>query len=138
MFVWHNDEVRHDHDEVVVLGATPDCPNQMWRHRSLPAWGRAGPSGNHPGRKRRAGSRRNRIRLEKDGADVDALIAEADDAADAKTMLQEFLRFSRRRALDIGKCAERLGPSDGGAPSPAGRDRPARPPYPQNRFPGAA
>ena len=101
MFVWHNDEVRHDHDEVVVLGATPDCPNQMWRHRSLPAWGVQGhleiTRAEAPG-----WFERNRIRLEKDGADVDALIAEADDAADAKTMLQEFLRFSRRRALDIG------------------------------------
>ena len=98
MFVWHNDEVRHDHDEMVVLGTTPDCPNQMWRHRSLPVWGVQG----HLEITRAEAPEwfeRNRAPLTKDGADVDALIAEADDAAEAKTMLREFLAFSRRRAL---------------------------------------
>ena len=98
MFVWHNDEVRHDHPDMVVLGTTPGCPNQIWRHRSLSAWGVQGhieiTRAEAP-----AWFEHNRARLEQDGADVDALIAEADDAAEAKTMLREFLRFSRRRAL---------------------------------------
>ncbi len=94
MFVWHNDEVRHDHDDMVVLGSTPRCPNQMWRHRTLPVWGVQGhleiTRSEAP-----AWFERNRALLAGDGADVDALIAEAEDATEASTMLQEFLKLSR-------------------------------------------
>ncbi|MDA0704041.1 MAG: type 1 glutamine amidotransferase [Proteobacteria bacterium] len=97
MFVWHNDEVRHDHRDMVVLGRTPECPNQMWRHREVPAWGVQGhleiTRAEAP-----AWFSRNRARLENDGADVDALIAQADDATKAKTMLREFLRYAGRKA----------------------------------------
>jgi GMP synthase-like glutamine amidotransferase len=99
MFLWHNDEVRHDHKDMVILGTTPDCLNQIWRHRSLPAWGVQG----HLEITRTEAPtwfERNRVRLEKDGADVNALIAEADESAEAKTMLREFLGYSRRRAIE--------------------------------------
>jgi GMP synthase-like glutamine amidotransferase len=97
MFVWHNDEVRHDHRDMIVLGHTPECPNQMWRHREVPAWGVQG----HLEITRAEAPTwfsRNRARLENDGADVDALITEADDAGKAKTMLREFLRYASRKA----------------------------------------
>ena len=128
LFVWHNDEVRPDHPDVVVLGTTLDCPNQIWRHRSLPAWGVQG----HVEITRAeapAWFERNRARLERDGADVGALIAEADDAAEAKTMLREFLRFSRRRAIGDGEPRVSQ-PGHGGvganAPGRLGNVRPCR------------
>ncbi len=96
MFVWHNDEVRGDHPDVDVLASTDDCPNQIWRHRSAPAWGVQG----HPEITRAEGPRwfeRNRERLEGDGADVDALIADVDEAPEAKTMLRNFFDYCRRR-----------------------------------------
>ena len=106
MFVWHNDEVRHDHREMVVLGSTPGCPNQMWRHRSQPVWGVQG----HLEITRAEAPQwfeRNRARLERDGADVDRLIAEADAAAEAQSILQEFFRFSRGAAQDSLRAGRR-------------------------------
>jgi GMP synthase-like glutamine amidotransferase len=99
MFVWHNDEVRHDHADMIVLASTARCPNQIWKHRRFPAWGIQG----HP--EVDAGQARDwfelsRSRLEADGADVDALKARAVDALEAKTMLTNFMSFAhshRRR-----------------------------------------
>ena len=90
MFVWHNDEVSAGHPDMQVLASTDVCPNQIWRHRAAPAWGVQG----HLEITRReapAWFERNRDRLERDRADVDALIADADESADAKTMLRNFL-----------------------------------------------
>jgi GMP synthase (glutamine-hydrolysing) len=57
MFVWHNDEVRAGHPDMVILASSDLCPNQVWRHRSLPAWGiRATPRS--PAPRPRSGSRK--------------------------------------------------------------------------------
>ena len=97
MFVWHNDEIRHDHPDMRILASSDVCPNHIWRHRAAPAWGVQG----HP-EITRAGARgwfeHNRERLECDGADVDSLIADAHDASEAKTMLRNFLDLCRARA----------------------------------------
>lgn len=90
MFVWHNDEVRADHPDMVVLASTAACPNQIWRYRDRPIWGIQG----HPEVTRdNAGAWMNRSRaaLERDGADVDKLIAEADDSEAGLAMLANFL-----------------------------------------------
>jgi GMP synthase (glutamine-hydrolysing) len=89
MFVWHNDEVRADHPDMRVLASSALCPNQIWRHRSTPAWGIQG----HPEVTRAQfiqWAEDSRERLEKDGADVDALGRDACDAEAAKTMLTNF------------------------------------------------
>ncbi|NQW10337.1 MAG: type 1 glutamine amidotransferase [Alphaproteobacteria bacterium] len=39
MFVWHNDDVRANHPDMVVLASSDDCPNQVWRYRDQPVWG---------------------------------------------------------------------------------------------------
>ncbi|MFD2237560.1 type 1 glutamine amidotransferase [Aureimonas populi] len=94
MFVWHNDEVRHDHPDMVILASSDACPNQVWRHRTVPAWGIQG----HPEITRAqapAWFSQNRLRMEKDGGDVDGFIAEADEAAEAKTMLSRFAELVR-------------------------------------------
>lgn len=106
MFVWHNDDVRSGHPEMQVLATTPACANQIWRHRRHPAWGVQGhleitvaeaPSW----------FGRNRARLEADGADVDRLIAEAEEAEAAKTVLGRFLRYCLGEAVARGGAGER-------------------------------
>ncbi|SEQ19788.1 GMP synthase-Glutamine amidotransferase [Faunimonas pinastri] len=95
MFVWHNDEVRHDHPDMVVLAASDDCPNQVWRHRTAPAWGIQG----HPEVTRAQAPiwfEENRARMEKDGGDVDDFIAHPDEALEAKTMLTRFAEMVLR------------------------------------------
>ena len=106
MFVWHNDEIRHDHPDMRILASSDVCPNQIWRHRAAPAWGVQG----HLEITRAEAPRwfeRNRERLERDGADVDALIADAHDASEAKTMLRDFLNLCRARtAGGTGQAGE--------------------------------
>jgi len=94
MFVWHNDEVRDAHPAMRILGSTDLCPNHVWRYRELPIWGIQG----HPEVNREQARRwfaDNRERLTADGADVDALIQAADDAAEAKRLLSNFMEVCR-------------------------------------------
>lgn len=96
MFVWHNDEVRAAHRDMRILAHSPDCPNHIWRYRDLPIWGIQG----HPevdAAQARAWFEDSRKRLEADGADVDALKTQAHDAADAKTMLRNFIAVATAR-----------------------------------------
>ncbi len=89
MFVWHNDEVRHDHPDMVILASSDVCPNQVWRHRDVPAWGIQG----HPEITRAQAAvwfEENRERMTKDGSNVDDLIASAHEAMEAKTALTRF------------------------------------------------
>lgn len=93
MFVWHNDEVKAEHPDMVILAHSPDCPNHVWRHRSLPVWGIQG----HPevdAAQARAWFEMSRARLEADGADVERLKETAVDADEAKTMLTNFMRHA--------------------------------------------
>ena len=92
MFVWHNDEVRADHPEMRILASSDLCPNQIWRHRTAPAWGIQG----HPEVTRtqfRDWSESSRARMEGDGADIEALNRMADDAEQAKTMIANFAAY---------------------------------------------
>jgi len=38
-FMWHGDEVRADHPDIVVLADNEACGNHLWRWRHGPAWG---------------------------------------------------------------------------------------------------
>lgn len=89
MFVWHNDEVRHDHPKMVILASSDVCPNQVWRHHDVPAWGIQG----HPEITRAQAEvwfEENRERMTEDGSNVDDLIASAHEALEAKTALTRF------------------------------------------------
>ncbi len=89
MFVWHNDEVRAAHPDMTILAVSDLCPNQIWRWRDRPFWGIQG----HPEITREQAPvwfEENRERMTRDGAQVDMLKAQADEAADAKTMLTRF------------------------------------------------
>lgn len=89
MFVWHNDEVRANHPEMILLAASDVCPNQIWRHRTLPVWGIQG----HPEIDRAQALHwfaEARARLEADGADLASLARDAEDALSAKTVFNRF------------------------------------------------
>jgi len=89
MFVWHNDEVRAEHPDMTILASTDLCPNQIWRYRDAHVWGIQG----HPEITRVQAPiwfEESRSRMEKDGANVDALKEAADEAATAKTTLTRF------------------------------------------------
>lgn len=97
MFVWHNDEVRAGHPDMTILAYSDDCPNQIWRWRDAPAWGIQG----HPEITRKQAPvwfEENRERMTQDGADVDALIASADEASEAKTMLTRFADYVKEQS----------------------------------------
>jgi GMP synthase (glutamine-hydrolysing) len=95
MFVWHNDEVRADHPDMRILASSDACPNQIWRYRDQPIWGIQG----HPEVTRAQAILwfdEVRPRLERDGADVAALQAQAIEADQAKTMLRRFAELCRQ------------------------------------------
>ncbi len=84
MFVWHNDEVRAHHSDVVVLAGTEDCPNH-----DRPIWGIQG----HPEVTRTQALTwfdQKRRTLEADGADVDALKADAEETTEANDLVRNF------------------------------------------------
>lgn len=92
MFVWHNDEVRSDHSDMVVLASSDVCPNQIWRYRNRPVWGIQG----HPEITARIAPEwfeQNRERMERDGADIAALKREATDTEQARFLLKAFADF---------------------------------------------
>jgi len=94
MFVWHNDEVRSDHPDMVILASSENCPNQIWRYKDKNIWGIQG----HPEVTKNAAANwfeNRRDRLEKDGVDVDDLIFRADNASNSKTLLSNFATVCR-------------------------------------------
>ncbi len=92
MFVWHNDEVRAGHPDMVILASSADCPNQVWRWRDQPIWGVQGHleiSLVHAP----AWFADCREVMISDGADVDALLANAVEQTAAQTILQRFADY---------------------------------------------
>ncbi len=97
MFVWHNDEVRGDHPDMVILAYSDICPNHVWRYRDTRAWGIQG----HPEITKAQAPiwfEENRARMEADGADIDELKASAHEAEEAKTMLTRFIDVVKENA----------------------------------------
>lgn len=95
MFVWHNDEVRATHPDMTILAASDQCPNQIWRYKDRPIWGIQG----HPEitlEQAPLWFEQNRTTMGRDGADIQHLIATADEALAAKSMLTRFVTFISR------------------------------------------
>lgn len=102
MFVWHNDEVRPTGEGMIILAASADCPNHIWRFRDLPIWGIQG----HPEVKplvARDWLTKNRPILERDGADVDGLIADRGSDPAVDSFLGNFLAYVRGASSEGGR-----------------------------------
>ena len=96
MFVWHNDEVRAAHPDMTILATSDQCPNQIWRYKEQPIWGIQG----HPEitlQQAPLWFEQNRATMERDGGDIAQLIATADEAEAAKSMLSRFANFVASR-----------------------------------------
>jgi GMP synthase-like glutamine amidotransferase len=94
LFVWHNDDVQADHDSMTIYGKSDICPNHLWRSRDLPVWGIQG----HPEvtmANAHQWFEENRKLLEKDGADVDGLVRNAEDTSPAATTFTNFIEVCR-------------------------------------------
>lgn len=92
MFIWHNDEVKASHPDMVILASSPDCPNQIWRYKNRPIWGIQG----HPELTRQTALNlfdEDAAVFERDGANLEQLRMEAHDAPEAKTMLNRFAQM---------------------------------------------
>jgi GMP synthase-like glutamine amidotransferase len=75
-----------------VIGSTNDCPNQIWRYGDRPIWGIQG----HPELTRQQARqvfKKNRTRLQEDGADVDRLIRDAVETVEAKKLIDNFIKI---------------------------------------------
>ena len=92
MFIWHNDEIRAGHSDMVLLASSDDCPNQIWRYRDRPVWGIQG----HPEITATLAPtwfEQNRARMERDGADIAQLKSAAEETAAAHALLSRFARI---------------------------------------------
>ena len=92
MFVWHNDEVKAGHPDMVILASSSACPNQIWRYQNRPIWGIQG----HPELTRQTALTlfdEDEAVFERDGADLAQLRADAHDAPGAKTLLNRFAQM---------------------------------------------
>jgi GMP synthase (glutamine-hydrolysing) len=90
MFVWHNDEVRAEHEDMIILGASADCPNHIWRYRGKPIWGIQG----HPELDRNqliSVLQDYRRYFTRAGADVDALILQAAGNSRVIKLIENFI-----------------------------------------------
>lgn len=97
MFVWHNDEVRADHPDMVVLASSSQCPNHIWRFRDQTIWGVQG----HPELSRENASMwigKAAAALRQDGADPERLIAETGDGLTGRALLGNFTRVCQSSA----------------------------------------
>lgn len=106
VFHWHQDEVRPDDPDIIVLAESPDCANQIWRWRHGPAWGvQPHPEFDH--KQLIAWFTHNRELFETAGLTLQDLTDRADDNLDAGRLIANFLTFVVARAN-----RDRPGPTD--------------------------
>ena len=92
MFVWHNDEVYPNHPDLKIIAYSDDCPNHIFRYKDKDIWGIQG----HPEitlKESKDWFEENREDLEKDGANIDDLLRNADEASPAKMMIERFAKL---------------------------------------------
>jgi GMP synthase (glutamine-hydrolysing) len=94
MFVWHNDEIKADHKDMVILGSSAICPNHIWRFKDKPFWGIQG----HPELNKGQAievleSYRNYFI--RDGVDIKEIIKQADNNIKAIKLIQNFIDYCK-------------------------------------------
>ena len=95
MFVWHNDEIRAEHEDMVILGKSDVCPNHIWRFRNEPVWGIQG----HPELNREQAIQvldHYRDYFIRDKADIDAIKGQAANNIEGIKLIQNFIDFCKR------------------------------------------
>jgi len=95
MFVWHNDEIRADHEDMVILGKSAVCPNHIWRYKNEPVWGIQG----HPELNREQVIQvldNYRDCFIRDGADIDGIKEQAVNNIEGIKLIQNFIDFCKR------------------------------------------
>jgi GMP synthase (glutamine-hydrolysing) len=97
VFHWHGDEVRGDHEAIVVLADSDDCGNQIWRWSQGPVWGiQPHPEMDSEGLVRWFAE--NRQQFEAGGMDYERLRKEAHDSQDAFGALCNFVDYVKQNA----------------------------------------
>ena len=92
MFVWHNDEVSPDHPDLRIIAYSDDCPNHIFRYKDKPIWGIQG----HPEitlEESKNWFKENHEDLEKDGARINDLLRDVNEAIPAKMMIERFAKL---------------------------------------------
>lgn len=96
-FMWHGDEVRADHPDIVILADGTDCANHIWRWRHGPVWGIQP----HPEMDQEQICRfieKNRDWFEREGKDADALLKHPEPNDQLHVVFDRFFEIVREHA----------------------------------------
>ncbi len=104
VFHWHGDEVRSDHQQIIVLAEGPGCRNQIWRWSEGPVWG-IQPHPEMNGGELHCWIEQNRSRFEAMGHDVDSYLSQCFSSDSGYAILERFLAHVTRPELAMVSCA---------------------------------
>ena len=96
-FMWHGDEVRSDHPDIVILADGKDCANHIWRWRHGLVWGIQP----HPEMDQDQICRfieKNRDWFAREGKDADALLRSPEPNDQLHVVFDRFFNIVRQRA----------------------------------------
>lgn len=96
-FMWHGDEVRADHPDIVILADGKDCANHIWRWRHGLVWGIQP----HPEMDQDQICRfieKNRDWFAREGKDADALLRSPEPNDQLHVVFDRFFNIVRQRA----------------------------------------
>ncbi len=94
-FMWHGDEVRADHQDIVILADGKDCANHIWRWRHGLVWGIQP----HPEMDQEQICRfieKNRDWFEREGKDADALLRQPEPNDQLHVVFDRFFEIVRQ------------------------------------------
>jgi GMP synthase (glutamine-hydrolysing) len=100
-FMWHGDEVRADHPEIIVLADNPVCANHIWRWAKGPVWG-IQPHPEMDQTQIKEFLLQNRAWFVSEGKDVDALLAQLEPNDELAPIFDRFLALTKQPALVRG------------------------------------
>ena len=97
-FMWHGDEVRADHPDILILADGKDCANHIWRWRHGMVWGLQP----HPEMDQDQICRfieKNRDWFEREGKDADALLKQPEPNDQLHVVFDRFFEIVRRQSV---------------------------------------
>lgn len=96
-FMWHGDEVRADHPDIIVLADNDVCANHLWRWRHGPVWGIQP----HPEMDQNQICdflHKNRDWFAAEGKDVEPILAALEPNDDLSPIFEKFLNLVQSEA----------------------------------------